>query len=599
MLGCRPLVLLALMLAAGLRAFGGLEAIPEKEALSPPSRSRLAGLAEAGAQGDWAGVDAVAFEAANLAYGKDRLNAAEGWFYLHRWAELFGESEAQFVVGWMTAVDQTKVGHANMARTYATTDRRLGTYLAPELRRWLLENAAFSDEFFSLLSSVDYVPQVFALLNEMHEWDPDRFKEYASLALAIAVVYDVPPPPDWPHAQVSATALPRRWPRASEAFAWWVREDRAGHTYQRLSRLGADELKFVVDAAAPFAELEWAQDVVSYPLAELPQAYTMIRYRMDRAQGQQLVWPGRTYLLSDILRDGGICVDQAYFAVEAGKARGVPTLLFLGSGLDGRHAWFGYLDGEKKWQLDAGRYAEQRFVTGMAYDPQTWRELSDHEIRFLAERFRSLPTYRQSRIHEAFASERLQQRHAAEAAASARKAVNYERRNLAAWQTLLAAQEAEQSGAAVLEATLREAALAFQRYPDLEVIFSNRLTASLRARGEASLASFEEQRLARKYQEERPDLSIQQAVGTLKRSFDTQPQAGQVATYNAIVDNFGRGAGIEFFDEIVVVFSEHLLLLGDRPGALRAVEYARGALKIEPGQQLDQEMAKLVARLRK
>ncbi len=233
MSACRPLDLFLLMACAlSLHAAAGPESIPEAEALAPPSRARLAALANAGAKGDWTGVDAVALGAANSAYARDRLNAAEGWFYVHRWAALFAENEAHFVLRWVPAVEQAKVAHENMTRSYSSTDRRLAEFLSPELQRWLLENAAFSDEFFSLLSPVDYVPRVFGLLNEIYQWDSSRFKEYASLA--IAVVYDLPPPPDWPHAQVSAAALPRRWPRASEAFAWWVREDRAGHTYQRL-----------------------------------------------------------------------------------------------------------------------------------------------------------------------------------------------------------------------------------------------------------------------------------------------------------------------------------------------------------------------------
>ena len=55
------------------------------------------------------------------------------------------------------------------------------------------------------------------------------------------------------------------------------------------------------------------------------------------------------------------------------------------------------------WELDAGRYAEQRFVTGYARDPQTWGEFSDHELKFLSERFRDLPSFRQSRLHVNFA----------------------------------------------------------------------------------------------------------------------------------------------------------------------------------------------------
>lgn len=576
--------------------------ISDQEALLPPSSARLAAFAASGARdggAGWAEIGEAARGAAFTAYARDKLNAAEGWENLHRWAALFSQTEARFIFGWIDATNKAQVGHPNLAKDYAMTNQRLGSRLSPELQAWLVGNAAFSHEFFSLLSPVDYLPQVFALLEEMHHADPARFRLYASLALAIAVDYDVPPPPDWPHGQVGAAVLPRRWPYAREAFAWWVREDQEGKTYQRLAQLGAEELKFVVDAAAPFAELEWSQQMVSYPLSRLPLAYSMIRYRMDRAQSQRLVWTSRTYRLYDILQEGGICVDQAYFATEVGKARGVPTLLFMGAGLDGRHAWFGYLDGEKKWQLDAGRYAEQRFVTGQAYDPQTWRRLTDHEVQFLAERFRLLPSYRQSQIHAAFAAEFLAAHQADAAAASARKAVNYERRNLEAWDLLLAAQKGQGASAVTLEGTLREAALAFQRYPDLEVRFSRQLTASLRARGETSLAEFEEARLTRKYQAERSDLSLEQARATLQRSFASETPAEQARAYMVVVDRYGRGAGIEFFDKIVVVFAEHLLQIGDRPGALKAVDYARAALKVEPGRQLDQELTNLSNRLKK
>src|SRR5690606_16565323 len=163
-----------------------------------------------------------------------------------------------------------------------------------------------------------------------------------------------PPPPIWPHGQVAAQALPRKLPPPAEAFTWWIRQEQLGRTYHKLSRLGADELKFVVDVAAPFPELEWAQGVADYPLAQLARAYTMVRYRNDRLTVP--VWPGRTYKLPEILAEGGICSDQAYFATQVGKARGVPTLLIYGAGNDGRHAWFGFLDASQKWHLGAGRY---------------------------------------------------------------------------------------------------------------------------------------------------------------------------------------------------------------------------------------------------
>src|SRR5690606_37735995 len=212
-------------------------------------------------------------------------------------------------------------------------------------------------------------------------------------------------------------------------------------------------------------ELEWAQRSVKFPLSSLVKSYEAVRYRNDRIEAQTYVWPGERYDLPEIYGEGGICVDQAYFATQAGKARGVPSLLFSGAGRDGRHAWFGYLGSGQKWVLDAGRYAAQRYVTGVAIDPQTWTQLSDHELSFLSEGFRRLPPYRQSRQHQVFAELYLRLNQKPAAAAAARKAVSYERRNVQAWELLLAAHE--DAPPRERETLLREAARAMQRYPDL------------------------------------------------------------------------------------------------------------------------------------
>ena len=596
MINRKSLLLVLLLLVSHLGpAFAQPAAIPETEGLFPPSPARLSAILAAGQRDGWAPQVAGLRAAALLAYQRDKLTAAGAWFHVYRWAALFGESEADFFLHWVKAVQDAKVGHPNMPTRYPTRDRPLGLALAPELQAWLVGNAAVSAAFFELLEPVDNVPAVFQILDTLYRADPARFKSYINLALAIAVVFDVPPPPDWPHGQVSTTALPRKFPAPAEAFAWWVKQDQLGRGYQRLARLGPDELKFVVDAAAPFAELEWAVNITDYPLAQLPRAYTMIRYRYDRAANNQPMWLGRTYRLADILATGGICCDQAYFASEVGKARCVPTLLFHGAGNDGRHAWFGFLDADLKWQLDAGRYAEQRFVTGYARDPQTWREISDHELQFISERFHNLPSYRQSLIHAAIAEDCLKAGDAATAASAARRAVTFERRNQAAWETLLAAGQKLGRDAKTLETVMREAALAFQRYPDLEAVYVNRTAESLRARGETSLADAETRRIANKNQGARSDLTAQQARDTLVRAFATLPLADQIKTYNTVLDRDGRGSGVGFFDQVVVVFAEHLVQLQQPAEALRAVERAHHTLKVEPNSQLEHEFARLAA----
>ncbi|MSU50837.1 MAG: hypothetical protein EXS37_17410 [Opitutus sp.] len=590
--------LASLVAVWGVRAIAQPAVIPDAETLYPPTPSRLAAVHAAAQRDGWAPQSAMLRSAAIRAYEREKSGPAEAWLNLGRWASLWGQTEAEFVPRWAEAVQAARVGHPNMASPYEMRPRMLAANLSPDLQAWLIGSAAFSTEFFTLLSPVDFVPRGFEILNELHKKEPAKFKSYASLALAIALVYDVPPPPVWPHGQVTATALPRKFPEPAAAFAWWIKQDQQGRTFHKLTRLGAEELKFVVDTPTPLAELEWVQGISDIPLGHLARAYTMVRYRTDRITGDNPVWLGKTYKLPDILATGGICADQAYFATQVGKARGVPTLLIYGAGSNGRHAWFGFLDGNQKWQLDAGRYAEQRFVTGFARDPQTWREFSDHELQFLSERFRELPSFKQSRVHEQFAAEYLTLGNARLAGVAARKAVNFERRNQAGWETLMAAARKEGRDAKTVEALLREAALAFQRYPDLEAYYVNRVAESLRTRGETSAAEAEVRRIALKNKSGRSDLSVQQARDSVGRAIATQPLAGQIRAYNSAVDTYGRGAGIGFFDQVVAPFVQHLVQLDQRAEAGRALERARHTLKIEPGSQLQTESEKLQQQLR-
>jgi hypothetical protein len=572
--------------------------IPDSEAFNPPTQARLEVLESAAAANGWASVAVPLRTAAVSAYGQDRLVAADAWYHAYQWAALFSQPEDRFRANWLEGMSGAHLNYPAVSGDYHPGNQPIGSYLSPEMQAWVLSNAQFSEEFFSMRNPLDDIPKVFQILEGLHRRDPAKFARYASLALAISVVYDVPPPPYWPHHQVSESSLSRQMPNPAAPFDWFTHEDMTGHTYFRLARLRAEELKFVIDAAAPIPELEWSQGAVAYPLDSFADTYFMVHYRTDRSDAEaRMVWSDRPYTLQSILSEGGICVDEAYFASEAGKARGVPTLLFAGAGQDGHHAWFGFLDSTGKWQLDAGRYAEQRLVTGLAIDPQTWMVISDHELQFLSERFRALPSFLQSRVHEEFARDLLWTGDAEGSARSARMAVNFERRNLPAWETLIAANAKLGLDPARQEGVLREAALAFGRYPDLVIWYVNRICKSLRARGETSLANYEERGIAERLKGDREDLSIQQASAILSRSIAEQPVPQQIATYNAILAQFGQGAGTMFFDQIVLAFAEHLALNNMRPQARAAVERAREVLAVQPGTQFDTEVEKLLTRL--
>jgi hypothetical protein len=577
----------------------GAYQVPDAETRDPPTAARLADIEQRASAAGWYSLAPAVHAAAMRSYVQDRYAAADAWYHVYQWLALFAEPENVFFANWLRATEAAKLPIPPAVASYQPGERPIGDNLTEGTKVWLLSNEAFSQEFFSIITQLDNLPRVFAIIDGLRRRGPDKFARYSSLALALAVVYDVDPPPYWPHFQVTEQALPRKLPNPALTYEWLIHEEALGRTYHRLTRMRAEELKFVVDIAAPVPELEWSLQNVHAPLDSFDEVYSMVRYRTDRAQNEaQMTWSGQPYTLPAILKEGGICIDQAYFATEAGKARGIPTLLFGGSGQDGRHAWFGFLDAEGRWRLDAGRYAEQRFVTGTAIDPQTWSPISDHELQFLSERFRALPSYTQSMVHLDFAREFLSENNAQAAALAARKSVNYERRNVNAWEVLLAADARLGVDASRQEAVLREAALAFTpKYPDLMAWYENRVSESLRARGETSLANYEERGLAERLKGDRADLATQQAASILSRSIANEPVERQIEAYNAILAQFGRGAGTQFFDQIVAGFAEHLAQLNMKPQAREAVQRAAEALEVQPGTQLATEVDLLLRKL--
>jgi hypothetical protein len=563
---------------------------------APPSAARLAEIEHVAATSGWKGLVPGLRSLAFHAYENDS-QAAEAWLLLSRWAELFATPDDQFLSQWVEAIKAAKVGHSNMPNRYAARKRPLGDRLSPALQAWILGNPDFSAEFFSMVSPCDLLTRSFDILNELQARDPQKFPAYANLALAIALVYDVPPPPEWPHGQVSASQLPRTLPDPATAFVFWENADETGQTLQPLSRLPASELKFVVDAVAPLSELDWAQHHISTPITGLGSVYDMVHYRADRVQQAQYNWPEAHYDLLAILQKGGICVDQAYFATEVGKAKGVPTLFFSGAGSDAWHAWIGYLDQNGHWQLDVGRYANQQFVTGVAIDPQTWGPISDHELKFLSEGFRLRPTWRQACVNADFAALYLARGDFAAAARAARVAVNYEPRHLSAWETLLNAQQGLGASPMEIEVTLRQAKLAFQDYPDIEAAFVHAIAANMRARGETSAADQEENQFVHKVGPERVDLSIDHAADLIGQSMAMDGMEKQIRTYYSVLNSYGRGEGMEFFSRIVQPFAEHIK--ADYPkDAYNAVRAAKGVLQIDPNSQLDVEMQQLLDELK-
>ena len=128
-----------------------------------------------------------------------------------------------------------------------------------------------------------------------------------------------------------------------------------------IKKLSVSQLLYVVDVRLPMSEFEWAAENTNYTQANWGAAYNSIRYLMERAANGKN--PYTNYSFEEIFKEGGICMDQAYFACNTGKCRGVPAVYVTGDGDRGGHAWMVNLVDTANWvQTNSYGYNSGRFT---------------------------------------------------------------------------------------------------------------------------------------------------------------------------------------------------------------------------------------------
>lgn len=270
-----------------------------------------------------------------------------------------------------------------VAQPYSLQHGSLADQLDPKFIAATLADPDFLRRWSESFSPDDVTPKVLLNLQSIWESHRDDWRDFQALALALAVVKDQPAPDYWPHHQVAPSDVPRQENPPEELFGQWVQAAKTGKLRTDLKSLEVSDLKFVIDAPLKFTEFASIQGNPQLAYLNPPKAFESIAYDQGRVIKNVYDWPWGWYLLNAIKFHGGICVDQAYYASIAGKALGIPTILFCGQGKDGGHSWVGFMKGAKQWDLNVARYASQNYGTGEGLDPQTWTPITDHDLELL------------------------------------------------------------------------------------------------------------------------------------------------------------------------------------------------------------------------
>jgi len=386
--------------------------------------------------------------------------------------------------------------------------------------KWLTSDDERLAGFLDLLAPQDNVSEILRILKKIFAAAPQSRDAFFRLALATAVVWDSPPGP--PHGQTGGK-LPGPRPGALDVFRWFSRLYGKGWAALDYRRLPTDALVFVVAVPVALSELDWALENVRGSASGWSRKFSDIRYDRARLARRRFVWPHGVYSLEAIRRYGGICVDQAWYAVLTARAHGIPAIMFSGQGRRGPHAWFAYMKNEKKWETDVGRYVYDRYATGHAVNPQTKEVLTDHDLDLLFDRSLYTSRYRRSARFRRLAAVCLGLKRQDLARAYAREAVDASPLSVPAWRTLEAALTAGRDTAADdILALLDEEARRFRKYPDVVAEVRARQAAILQKLGRKDQADSLLRRTSREVDRERDDLrrfiGLQQVEAALRNN---------------------------------------------------------------------------------
>ena len=494
-----------------------------------------------------------------------------------------------------SAKDLPKAGANMAAATFLELVAKSKAKPNAEMLTFVLANQSVLETAAKSIRFDDNLPRVFEILDEIWRSDSGAFKKYTNLALALAIVFDTPPPASWPHSQVSEKILPRKFPPAADAFKMWIEDRQKGRLLSALEKMSVEELRFLVATVATAEDREYAQRSVSANAANLGKIYSTISYDHSRLNSKRFDWETAPYSLREIKKRGGICTDQSYYTAETAKAKGLPAFIFSGAGGDGFHAWVAYMQKSGKWDFSVGRFASGNFVTGTTIDPQTWREATDHSLQSMRENFRRNPKYKTSEIHADFAGIFFAEEDFKAARAAAAQSVKSDGRNFQAWQLLyLIAEKTEGSP----EKVCAEAMKAFARYPDSDAYFRRLLIKRLAAAGKKAEMKKTANAFVLKNKTARPDLAMEFARVGLLSDIEGNDVKKLKSSYKKLFGLF-KGSMAMTLDGIVIPVLETLLREGKTDKANEVVELTRQMIKASKDETIESNFERVFANVKR
>jgi hypothetical protein len=465
--------------------------------------------------------------------------------------------------------------------------------LDPEFVSETVSDPAFLALWTDSLSADDFAPKV--LLNLQTIWETHRsdWHEFLPLAIAVAVVMDQPPPTWWPHHQVLVRNIPLSAKQPDEVFARVVSSFRNGKLRMDPRTLSVGELKFVIDAPLASSEFESVQNTPSLARLDPSGAFASIAYDKGRVIKDVFIWPWGAYTLAQIRKHGGICVDQAYYASVLAKSLGIPSLFFAGQGKDGGHAWVGYLNGSRRWNLGVGRYQDQNYAAGEALDPQNWAPVTDHDIDWVTRRLGNPERSGAARRDLIVAWNFRRSGNAPAEGSALGSALATSPENPEYWDALEDWLVRTDSPQSELRAHHERAIKQFSGFRDVKTQHQEALVRLATHSGDRTRAESISRTIVQENRGTRTDLSSVAASELILAKISANDPKGASDEFYRQLQLQGGNAGGDFFNKVLTPVATEFITRGRRDLALAAIKKTFVVMKPAKGSVLDKDFRKL------
>jgi len=252
-----------------------------------------------------------------------------------------------------------------------------------KLESWFKARPNFRERLLlGLNPSSDIVPDGVRVALAIRDKYPKESESLENLTLAFAAVWDSPSVIN--KAMVRAVPELRKKPPAPcpylDSFEWFAKNQKQMCPWFRTTpwRLQI----FLVNEGIALSERDYVLASYKYDPA-LGTIYSKIEYDHSKLNSPTGKLGKNPYTLANLVKFGGVCRDQAYFARSVCRSLGVPAYMAYGrSNTGGRHAWVGWIIQERGgYALKShGRYSYDKYFTAEITDPASGSQIYDYLV---------------------------------------------------------------------------------------------------------------------------------------------------------------------------------------------------------------------------